>query len=151
MIIYKVSKLPMYPAVQPSALHLQVTICCRVQLTYHTQKDIVSGDEIISDTWNLKEIDDVVYEVDCKSITKGAEDNIGQSPNQVHPSTIRIIPVNRLTPILDRLNFLGEEASGTRLFGTKKDYLAQLKGLFSSSLPSLFRQRVNPFAAWGAF
>jgi hypothetical protein len=103
MIIYKVSKLPMYPAVQPSALHLQVTICCRVQLTYHTQKDIVSGDEIISDTWNLKEIDDVVYEVDCKSITKGAEDNIGQSPNQVHPSTIRIIPVNRLTPILDQI------------------------------------------------
>ena len=26
-----------------------------------------------------------------------------------------------------RLNFLGDEASGTRLFSTKKDYLAQLK------------------------
>jgi len=26
-----------------------------------------------------------------------------------------------------RLNFLGDEASGTRLFGTKKDYLGQLK------------------------
>ena len=26
-----------------------------------------------------------------------------------------------------RLNFLGDEASGTRLFGTKKDYSGQLK------------------------
>ena len=26
-----------------------------------------------------------------------------------------------------RLNFLGDEASGTRLYGTKKDYMSQLK------------------------
>ena len=38
----------------------------------HTQ-DMVSGDEIISDTWNLKEVDDIVYEVDCKKVTKGAD------------------------------------------------------------------------------
>lgn len=40
-------------------------------------QDIVSGDEIISDTWELKEVDDAVYEIDCKRITKGM-DNIGQ-------------------------------------------------------------------------
>lgn len=27
-----------------------------------------------------------------------------------------------------RLNFLGDEASGTRAFGTKKDFQGQLKG-----------------------
>jgi hypothetical protein len=27
-----------------------------------------------------------------------------------------------------RLNFLGDEASGQRAFGTKKEYLTQLKG-----------------------
>jgi hypothetical protein len=35
-----------------------------------------------------------------------------------------------------RLNFLGDEASGQRAFGTKKEYLTQLKGRahrFSSS------------------
>lgn len=32
-----------------------------------------------------------------------------------------------------RLNFLGDEASGTRLFGTQKDYLSHLKGKFLSS------------------
>ena len=34
---------------------------------------MVSGDEIISDTWNLKEVDDIVYEIDCKKVTKGAD------------------------------------------------------------------------------
>lgn len=29
-----------------------------------------------------------------------------------------------------RLNFLGDEQSGTRAFGTKKDYLSQLKSTF---------------------
>lgn len=29
-----------------------------------------------------------------------------------------------------RLNFLGDEQSGTRAFGTKKDYLSQLKSMF---------------------
>lgn len=35
-----------------------------------------------------------------------------------------------------RLNYLGDEASGSRLFGTKKDYLAQLK---SEKLPFAVR------------
>ncbi|KAI9721240.1 MAG: hypothetical protein M1812_002401 [Candelaria pacifica] len=43
-------------------------------------KDILTGDEIISDTWNLKEIDGAVYEVDCKSVTKGIE-NIDTGAN----------------------------------------------------------------------
>jgi hypothetical protein len=38
---------------------------------------LVSGDEIISDSYDIKEIDDVVFEIDCKRITKGGEDNFG--------------------------------------------------------------------------
>jgi len=94
-------------------------------------KDIVSGDEIISDTWNLKEIDDVVYEVDCKSITKGAEDNIdiGANPSAEEAEEGLESTSKTVIDVVDafRLNFLGDEASGTRLFGTKKDYLGQLK------------------------
>ena len=41
-------------------------------------QDIVTGDEIISDTWELKEIDGAVYEIDCKKVTKGT-DNVGES------------------------------------------------------------------------
>ncbi|MCJ1369255.1 hypothetical protein MMC20_000465 [Loxospora ochrophaea] len=93
-------------------------------------KDIVSGDEIISDTWNLKEIDDAVYEIDCKKVSKGPDNiDIGANPSAeeadegVEDSTKQVIDVVDAF----RLNFLGDEASGTRLFGAKKDYMAQLK------------------------
>ncbi|ELR06697.1 hypothetical protein VC83_05243 [Pseudogymnoascus destructans] len=35
-------------------------------------KDIISGDEMISDSFEPKEVDGVVYEVDCAMITEGA-------------------------------------------------------------------------------
>ena len=45
-------------------------------------KDIVSGDEIISDSWKLIDVDDVVYEVDCKMVTLGSENvDIGANPS----------------------------------------------------------------------
>ncbi|KAK3301960.1 Mss4-like protein [Chaetomium strumarium] len=34
--------------------------------------DIISGDEIISDSYDLKEVDGVAYEADCAMITEGA-------------------------------------------------------------------------------
>lgn len=36
------------------------------------EQDIITGDEIISDSYDLKEVDGVVYEVDCAMITLGA-------------------------------------------------------------------------------
>lgn len=35
-------------------------------------QDILTGDEIISDSYDLKEVDGTVYEVDCAMITLGA-------------------------------------------------------------------------------
>jgi hypothetical protein len=35
-------------------------------------QDIISGDELMSDSYDMKEIDGVVYEVDCAMITLGA-------------------------------------------------------------------------------
>ncbi|KAI5844496.1 Mss4-like protein [Morchella snyderi] len=42
-------------------------------------KDIISGDEMISDAYDMKLVDDVVYEVDCAMVTfkKGADVDIG--------------------------------------------------------------------------
>ncbi|KAI4142265.1 MAG: hypothetical protein L6R39_005009 [Caloplaca ligustica] len=93
-------------------------------------KDIVSGDEIISDTYNLIEKEDAVYEVDCKKVTLGSENfDIGANPSAeeaeegVDDTSKQVIDVVHGF----RLNFLGDEASGSRAFGTKKDYMAQLK------------------------
>ncbi|KAK4993756.1 hypothetical protein LTR66_005922 [Elasticomyces elasticus] len=45
-------------------------------------KDITNGDEIISDVYNLKEIDGVVYEADCRQITiKEGDVDIGGNPS----------------------------------------------------------------------
>ncbi|KAK1510529.1 translationally-controlled tumor protein, partial [Colletotrichum costaricense] len=35
-------------------------------------KDIITGDEIISDSYDLKDIDGIVFEADCAMITEGA-------------------------------------------------------------------------------
>lgn len=33
-------------------------------------QDIVSGDEVMSDTWRMKEVDGAVYEVDSRLVSK---------------------------------------------------------------------------------
>ncbi|KAG9245079.1 translationally controlled tumor protein [Calycina marina] len=35
-------------------------------------KDIITGDELMSDSYDIKEVDGAVYEVDCQMITLGA-------------------------------------------------------------------------------
>ncbi|KAL9611069.1 MAG: hypothetical protein Q9167_004281 [Letrouitia subvulpina] len=93
-------------------------------------KDVVSGDEIISDTYNLIEKDDAVYEVDCRKVTVGGDAfDIGANPSSeeaeegVDDSSKQVIDVVHGF----RLAFLGDEQSGTRAFGTKKDFQGQLK------------------------
>ncbi|KAI0832415.1 translationally controlled tumor-associated [Trametes gibbosa] len=45
--------------------------------------DVISGDEMFSDAFPLKEVDDIVYEVDCSLITvkPGADVDIGANPS----------------------------------------------------------------------
>lgn len=45
-------------------------------------KDIITGDEILSDSYDLKLVDGVAYEADCKKITVGGENiDIGANPS----------------------------------------------------------------------
>lgn len=44
----------------------------RQQADIHKQ-DILSGDELFSDTFNIKEVDGVLWEADCRKYLKGAE------------------------------------------------------------------------------
>jgi len=45
-------------------------------------KDLITGDEIISDSYSLKEVDGVAYEADCKKITVGNDNiDIGANPS----------------------------------------------------------------------
>jgi hypothetical protein len=49
-----------------------------------SQQDILTGDEIISDSYDLKEVDETVYEVDCQMITLGAVEVSAYTPYQPH-------------------------------------------------------------------
>lgn len=92
---------------------------------------MVTGDEIISDTYNLKDVDDVVYEVDCRRVTKGADNiDIGANPSAEEADEQLEEGSKQVIDVVDgfRLNFLGDEAAGTRAFPTKKDFQGQFKG-----------------------
>lgn len=45
----------------------------RTRLTAYAQ-DLITSDELLSDSYDLKEIDGVVYEADCKKISVGVGD-----------------------------------------------------------------------------
>lgn len=97
----------------------------------YRSQDIVTGDEIISDTYNLIEKDDVVYEVDCRKVTKGGENfDIGANPSAEEENEALDDNTKQVIDVVDafRYGFLGDEASGDRAFKTKKDFQAQFKG-----------------------
>jgi len=94
-------------------------------------KDIVSGDEIISDTYKLIEKDDVVYEVDCRKVTKGSENfDIGANPSAEEAEEGLDESTTQVIDVVDsfRLTFLGDEQTGTRAFKSKKEFMGQFKG-----------------------
>lgn len=100
---------------------------------------MVTGDEIISDTYNLKDVDDVVYEVDCRRVTKGADNiDIGANPSAEEADEALEEGTKQVIDVVDgfRLNYLGDEASGTRAFATKKDFQGQFKGTLGRDTPS---------------
>lgn len=71
-----------------------------------------------------------MYEVDCKKVTRGGENfDIGANPSAEEAEEGLDENTKQVIDVVDgfRLNFLGDEASGTRAFGTKKDYMSQLK------------------------
>ncbi|KAL2155960.1 hypothetical protein VTH82DRAFT_702 [Thermothelomyces myriococcoides] len=94
-------------------------------------KDIVTGDELISDSFNLKEVDGVVYEVDSALITEGAVSvDIGANPSAeeqdegVDDTTVRVNNIIS-TFRLQQTSF------------DKKTYLAYLKGYMKTVKTSL--------------
>lgn len=109
---------------------------------------MVTGDEIISDTYNLKDVDDVVYEVDCKRVTKGAENiDIGANPSAEEAEEGLDEATKQVIDVVDgfRLNYLGDEASGSRAFTSKKEFQSQFKGMCKkdSRMESDIRRRLT--------
>ncbi|KAN0131323.1 Mss4-like protein [Lactarius tabidus] len=102
--------------------------------------DILSGDEIFSDAFPLKEVDDIVYEVDCQMITvkAGADVDIGANPSAEEQDE----------SLEDGATSVNNVVHSFRLQPTtfeKKSYLAHLKGYMKAVKAKLPEDRVESF------
>jgi len=86
-------------------------------------KDILTDDEIISDSYNLQEKDGAVYEIDCKKIVKGAENfDIGANPSAEEQEEALEEGGSTVIDVVDAFRL--EPAD---FMASKKDYLGHLK------------------------
>ena len=103
-------------------------------LTKHLQ-DIITGDELISDSYNLKEVDGAVYEADCTKIVVGGDNiDIGANPsaedggdddvNDTKETVLDVVHSFRLnTTQFDKKNYLSH----------LKTYMKQVKEKMTAS------------------
>jgi len=105
--------------------------------------DIISGDEIFSDAFPMKLIDDIVYEVDCQLITvkAGADVDIGANPSAEEADE----------DVEDGATQVNNVVHSFRLQTTaydKKSYLSHLKGYMKAVKEELSKtnpERVSAF------
>jgi hypothetical protein len=90
-------------------------------------QDLITDDEIISDSYGLKEIDGVAYEADCKKISIGGESfDVGGNPSAEGGEEEGIEDTQQM--VIDVVHsFRLSETSFD-----KKSYLGHLKGTRSS-------------------
>ncbi|CCJ29012.1 unnamed protein product [Pneumocystis jirovecii] len=85
-------------------------------------KDVISGDELISDAYSLKEVDDVVYEVNCDMVQiKPGEVDIGANPSAEENEEVLEDGVETVNNVVYSFRLVPTSY-------TKKDYQLYLKG-----------------------
>ncbi|KAG8528964.1 uncharacterized protein KY384_006653 [Bacidia gigantensis] len=92
-------------------------------------KDLVTGDEIISDSYGLKDVDNVVYEIDCKRITKGGVNvDIGANPSAEGEDADALEEgAEQVIDVIDSFRLVSIP------FGDKKGFAGQLKGFMKKA------------------
>ncbi|KAH9999866.1 translationally controlled tumor protein [Russula vinacea] len=102
--------------------------------------DIISGDEMFSDAFPIKLVDDIVYEVDCQTITvkDGADIDIGANPSTEEQEEA----------MEDGAKTVNNVVHSFRLQQTsfdKKSFLTYLKGYMKAVKEKLSEDRVTDF------
>ncbi|CAF9931325.1 MAG: hypothetical protein GOMPHAMPRED_005884 [Gomphillus americanus] len=98
--------------------------------------DLVSGDELISDSFDLIDKEDVVYEVDCSMITKGGETfNTGANASAEEADEGVEDGVQQVNNVVH--SFRLEKVEG--VYPTLKDYQNQFK-VYLKKVVALFKE-----------
>jgi len=89
--------------------------------------DVITGDEIVSDAFNPKLIDDIVFEVDCQTITvkQGADVDIGANPSAEEAG-------EGVEDGTEQVNNVAHSFRLQKVPFDKKSYLAHIKGYMKS-------------------
>ncbi|CAL1700699.1 unnamed protein product [Somion occarium] len=113
-------------------------------------QDIISDDEMFSDAFPIKEVDDIVYEVDCQMITvkAGADIDIGANPSQEEQDEALEEGATQLNNVVYSFRLQSTQFD-------KKSYLTYLKSYMKAveaKLKETKPERVDAFKAGaGAF
>jgi len=99
--------------------------------------DVISNDEMFSDAFPIKEVDDVVFEVDCNLITvkAGADIDIGANPSQEEQDEALEEGATQVNNVVYSFRLQSTQFD-------KKSYLTYLKGYMKAVKTSL--QQTNP-------
>jgi hypothetical protein len=102
-------------------------------------KDVISGDEMVSDAFDLKLVDDIAYEVDCQMIQvrKGADVDIGANASAEEASEELEDGVETVNNVV--LSFRLNQTSFD-----KKSYLTYLKGYMKAVKAHLVESKASP-------
>ncbi|GAA97767.1 uncharacterized protein L969DRAFT_68380 [Mixia osmundae IAM 14324] len=98
--------------------------------------DVISGDELLSDAYKMKEVDDVVYEVDCNMVlVKEGDVDIGGNPSAEEQEEA----------LADGATQVNDVVHSFRLQSTsfdKKSYMTYIKGYMKAV--KAYLQENNP-------
>jgi hypothetical protein len=102
-------------------------------------KDIISEDEIVSDAFPLKLVDDIVYEVDCQMINfKEGNVDIGANPSAEEQEDALEEGVSQVNNVVHSFRL-------QQTTFDKKSYLTYLKGYMKAVKGKVAPERVDAF------
>jgi len=103
-------------------------------------KDKISGDEMFSDAFPIKVVDDIVYEVDCQLITvkEGANVDIGANPSAEEQEESLEEGATQVNNVVHSFRLQATSF-------TKADFVKYLKGYMKAIKSELPEDRVTGF------
>jgi len=105
-------------------------------------EDIISGDEMFSDAFSVKEVDNIVYEVDCQMIiVKDGEVDIGANPSAEEQEDALADGVQQVNNVVHSFR-LQETSFDKKSYGT---YLKAYMKAVKAKLEKLDPDRIQAF------
>jgi len=110
-------------------------------------EDIISGDEMFSDAFPVKLVNDIVYEVDCAMIVVGGTDvNIGANPSAEEQEEALESGAEQVNNVVHSFRLVKTSFDKKSYLGHLKTYMKEIKARLGQSNPD----RVKEFEAGAA-